>query len=521
MKNRDFNPFNRIRVDAPNQNSFDLSFDNKLTTDMGLLTPVMVQDTLPGDYFKIQPEMYLKFAPLLYPIMHKIDATVHFFYVPNRILWNNWEKFLAGEDYHPLYFQGDDTILFTVEESSIFDYMGLPLTTNLKEKISAFPYLAMLSIYNQYYQDQNNDDLYQAYRDALELFASMNGKIAATDFDPAFTNYSEISGLSRRAWQHDYFTSALQWAQKGQAVTIPLELQDLPVTSAYIQRVAGGDPAAGNILSDGNGFMTDITPDLVQIEGIADASGALITGTINELRTAYQLQKFLEKNARSGTRYNELIMAHFGQSIGDARINRPEYIGGIKNNIVISEVLQTSSTTDSSALGDYAGHATGLIGGNPISYQCPEHGFIIGVLSVMPSTAYFQGINRKFTRFNYLDYPWPDFAHIGEQAILNKELYYDPALTDNNNTFGYIPRYSECKYNPSEVHGAMRTSLLSFHLARKFASRPALTSEFVYCDPSKRVFAVEDEETNSLYAHLYFKIHAKRKIPFFTDPGAI
>jgi len=216
-------------------------------------------------------------------------------------------------------------------------------------------------------------------------------------------------------------------------------------------------------------------------------------------------------------------LAHFGEQLKDYRINRPEYLGGIKNNIVISEVLQTSATSGASALGDYAGHGTGVVSGNIIKFRSPEHGWILGLLSVMPVTAYFQGINRKLSRNGYLDYYWSEFAHIGEQAIESKELYYDTAETHEQNiaTFGYIPRYSEYKYNPSEVHGNFRTDMLDFHLARNFASRPELNEEFIYAIDDKRIFAVTEEGVNSLYAHVYFNVMAKRKIPFFSNPGGI
>lgn len=190
---------------------------------------------------------------------------------------------------------------------------------------------------------------------------------------------------------------------------------------------------------------------------------------------------------------------------------------------MISEVLQTSQTSDDAALGDYAGKATGVVSGNQINYGCKEHGFIIGLLSVIPRTAYFQGINKKYSRFLNTEYYWEKFAHLGEQAILNKELYYDVALTDNNDEFGYIPRYSEYKYNPSEVHGQFRTTMLDWHLASDFASRPNLNEEFIYFDPAdlKRIFAVTDPDVDSLFAHVFFSMNVKRKIPFFTEPAGL
>nr|QJB21066.1 MAG: major capsid protein [Microvirus sp.] len=534
MKKQDLNPFNRVLVETPDRNTFDLSFDNKLTLDMGNLYPVLVQETLPGDNFHITPEMLIRFAPMTFPIMHRIDATIHFFYVPNRILWKNWTKFLAmekvaGVPYSPLYIQGTTEEPLNVEVGSIYDYLGLPIDTNIKEKINAFPLLAFLKIYNEYYQDQNNDSYFQLFRDTLEaIYDKSGGRIAPSELMLDEHDYDQLD-LLQRAWQHDYFTSALPFAQKGDAVNIPLELESLagPVRVAQAFNFNTTDPAADGSLDIDSSFLSSSGSPFqaIELQGMAtfDGSDAVLSGTINQLRAAMQLQKFLELNARSGTRYNELIRAHFGEDIGDARINRPEYIGGIKNNVMISEILQTSSTTESSALGEYAGNANAIVSGDTMHFSCPEHGFIIGILSVVPRTAYSQGINRKYTRQDALDYYWSHFAHIGEQAILNKELYYNSALSDNDGTFGYIPRYSEYKYNASEVHGDFRTNLEDFHLARKFSNRPNLSEEFIYVNPEeqKRIFAIQQEDVNSLYAHIYFDMQAQRKIPFFTNPGGL
>jgi len=518
-----YNPFNTIQVEVQNTNHHDLSFDNKLTLDMGKLYPCLVQDTLPGDTFYITPEMYMKMAPMVFPIMHRIDATIHFFYVPNRILWENFPQFLAGEDYHPQYIQGTNDEPLRVDAGSLFDYLGLPISNNIKEKIDAFPLMAYFRIVNEYYVDQNNDTGYTFQRDLLKGLIKENGRLSPTQLSAP--DYHDIP-IFKRAYSHDYFNSCLPYAQKGDAVNIPLELGnfmgDVVVDGAEWTPGSGGGVATGD-LSANSGYIETPGPKNVLLKGYAtiDGGDATIQGTINQLRSAMALQKFLELNARSGTRYNELILAHFGTNIGDGRINRPEYIGGIKNNIVISEVLQTSSTTEDSALGDYAGHGTAMVSGNTIKFSCPEHGYILGILSIVPKTGYFQGIPRKFSRMSYLDYYWKEFANIGEQAVLNKELYYDNSLSDNNDEFGYIPRYSEYKYNPSEVHGDFRTTMLDWHLCRKFETRPALTQEFVYVYNDKRIFAVTEPNVNSFYAHIYFDIQAKRKVPFITNPGGI
>lgn len=529
---RDFNPFNRIQVDSPNTNLFDLSYDNKLSLDMGKLIPVMVQETLPGDNFTITPEMLMRFAPLTFPIMHRIDAEIRFFYVPNRISWDKWTDFLANKDFHPPYIQGDNSYPFHVNPHSTWDYMGLPLTTNsaggengITEKINALPFLAYLRIYNEYFQDQNNDDGYETLKNDLETVKSKNGQLLPSDFSAG--SWNDYSFPAPIAYEHDYFTSALPFAQKGDAVNIPLQLATLTgdVTVTNAKNFDNSNAPDGHLLTDVGFLGVDTIPDptMVKLTGSAviDGAGAQLAGTINQLRTAMALQKFLEKNARSGTRYNELIKAHFDVDIQDGRIQRPEYLGCIKNNVVINEVLQTSQS-DISPLGEYAGQANAVVRGNTIRHYSPEHGFIIGILSVRPKTAYFQGINKKFTRMQNLDYYWSDFAHIGEQAILNKELYYNNLNTAAaNDTFGYIPRYSEYKYNPSEVHGDFRTTMLDWHLARKFSAQPTLSQEFIQVQDDKRIFAVTDDELNSLYAHIFFDMKVSRKIPFFTNPSGL
>lgn len=527
MQKRDSNPFNRILVDSPGHNEFDLSFDNKLTLNMGNIVPVLNQFTIPGDHFTIRPEMLIRFAPMTFPIMHRIDATIHFFFVPFRILWKNFEKYMtdkkvAGVPYTPLYLQGEEEEIFEILKSSLSDYMGLPLTANMKQRILAYPYLAYLKIYHEYFQDQNNDTRYANFAALIEsLYEKEGGRITPAELDLTSPDAYQLN-LERRAWEHDYFTSCLPFAQKGDAVNIPLQLSEIVVDKV---RQTGGSPpypSAGPAIlaGPGMGIIDHIEDDdSNSIEFYGDGN-AILDGTINQLRVAMALQKFLETNARSGTRYNEMIKAHFNEDMGDARINRPEYLGKVKNNVVISEVLQTSSSTDDSALGDYAGYGSAVVRGNSISFKAPEHGIIMGLLSVIPKTAYMQGINKKFQRFNLLEEFFPEFAHIGEEAVKVKELYYSDSENDEI-TFGYQSRYSDLKYTPSEAHGDFRTSMLDFTLTRKFDNLPALNEDFIRCDENKRIFAVQDPDTDSLYSHIWFDIKASRKIPFFTNPGGI
>lgn len=464
--------------------------------------------------------------------MHRIDAELRFFYVPNRILWKNWENFLANKEVVQPHIQGTSEHKFFVENSSLWDYLGLPTVPSsaggngIEDKILTYPLLAYLKIYNEYFQDQNNDQDYEVFKNILEDLYEKDGLLTPADFGASGSDYS--FDLLKVAYEHDYFTSALPFAQKGAAVNIPLQLVQLTgdVHVSEVTDISGNHFAYDSPLSNKSNFtsVNDGTTDYLAIlNGTAtiDGAGAELAGTINQLRTAFALQKFLEKNARSGTRYNELLKTHFDVDIKDGRINRPEYIGCIKNNVVVNEVLQTSQS-DLTPLGDYAGQANAVVRGNSLNYYCPEHGFIMGLLCVRPRTAYFQGIHKKFSRMTNLDYYWSEFAHIGEQSILNKELYYNTSdYTKNDETFGYIPRYSEYKYSPSEVHGDFRSTMLDWHLARKFDAQPTLSAEFIQVQNDKRIFAVTEDNVNSLYAHIFFDVKARRKIPFYTNPAGL
>ena len=499
------NLFNSIKLQRPKKNVFDLTHDVKLSAEMGNLTPILTLECVPGDKFELGCESLIRFAPMIAPVMHRMDVTMHYFFVPNRIVWSNWEKFitdansglvmpyLASENFTP----GYETYFPTARK--IGDYLGIPPapTGATATNINALPFSAYQMIYNEFYRDQN-------------LIAPVNFKL--TDGEQT-SNRADLLTLRKRAWEHDYFTASLPFAQKGQAVDIPLgEISgDVLVKTTGTTTTLTGSPSSITVPNASS------TPPYAANTLFAETDGLeLQPTTINDLRRAFRLQEWLEKNARGGTRYIENILTHFGVKSSDKRLQRPEYITGVKSPVVISEIVNQTGQIDGLPQGNLAGHGVSVSSGRSGSYYCEEHGYIIGIMSVMPKTAYQQGIPRTFLKNDTLDYFWPSFAHIGEQAVENRELYaYTPTGTD---TFGYVPRYAEYKFMPSRVAGDFRTTLDYWHLGRKFASQPSLNGAFVNCDATKRIFAVDDPAGDSLYCHVLNKIKAVRPMPKFGTP---
>ncbi len=513
------NLFNSIQMFKPKKNAFDLSHDFKFSGDMGNLIPILVNECVPGDNYSISCDAMVRFAPMLAPIMHRVDVSMHYFFVPNRIVWKGWQDFVVSNTantppYPFISFDGDRNNQY----AKFFNYMGIPLRKpgtggGVSTDINALPFAAYQCVYNEYYRDQN-------------LISPITYQLEDGDNN---ANIYSLATMRKRAWEHDYFTASLPFAQKGQAVDIPIGAIE---GDARVKINSNTYPGLTTLASF-NGLTYDNIPVGTGVPNpgstgniYADTDGLSVQpGTINDLRRAMRLQEWLEKNARGGTRYVENILMHFGVKSSDARLQRPEYITGIKSPVVISEVLNTSGAFEpgdpdvpaSNPQGYMAGHGIGVTSGNYGKYFCEEHGYIIGIMSVMPKTAYQQGIPRTFLKKDNLDYFWPSFANIGEQEVQNQELY---AYTNTaEDTFGYVPRYAEYKYMPSRVAGEFTDSLDYWHLGRIFDNQPALNETFIECDPAatKRIFAVE-EGADSLYCHVYNKIRAIRPMPKFGTP---
>lgn len=553
------NIFNSIRMKRPRRNAFNLSYESKLTLNMGELVPIMCMPVVPGDKFRVNTESLVRLAPLVAPMMHRVNVFTHYFFVPNRLVWNDWETFITqgidGEQ-KPVFPKFNFNMLTYAtllndgffRDGSLWDYLGLPsigkIGTLVDDKaspnsvsvpqtgfsVSALPFRAYQLCYNEYYRDQNLSNEID--------FSLDSGEVLVSDFRKLLT-------LRRRAWEKDYFTSALPWLQRGPEVSVPVQGSGNSVDVVYKSNEAGQlwRDKTGRVFENGSTYDPVISrsPNTVDgrgglMVGVASTGGANNrapeldpNGTlkvnvdelginINDLRTSNALQRWFERNARGGSRYIEQILSHFGVRSSDARLQRPQFLGGGRMPISVSEVLQTSSTDETSPQANMAGHGISAGVNNGFKHYFEEHGYIIGIMSITPRTGYQQGVPRDFTKFDNMDFYFPEFAHLSEQEIKNKEVYLSDDESYNEGTFGYTPRYAEYKYKASESHGDFRGNLAYWHLNRIFADKPNLNTTFVECNPSNRVFATSDTEDDKFWVQMYQDVRALRLMPKYGTP---
>lgn len=510
--------FNNVAKPEIQRSTFDRSHGYKTTLDAGQLIPVFLDEALPGDTFNISTALFGRLSTPLKPIMDNMYLDIHYFSVPVRLLWDNWKKF-NGEQTDP----GDSTsfLIPTITspvggyaEGSLYDYMGIPTKVASLEHSALFTRAYNL-IWNEWYRDENLQDSVVVDRD--------NGPDTYTDYV-----------VLPRGKRKDYFTSALPFAQKGTAVSVPIggEAQivgkNIPFNSSasgnnFVQ-IRNSSGVLKNISDGGPGSYiighnaTNGTGEL-----IADLSTAT-AATINQLREAFQIQRMYEKDARGGTRYTEMIRAHFGVISPDARLQRPEYLGGTTVNININPISQTAPTVSGGTpQGNLAAMGTVSSSGQSFIKSFTEHEIVVGLVSVRADLNYQQGLNRMWSRQTRFDFFWPSLSHLGEQAVLNKEIYAQGTSADED-VFGYQERYSEYRYKPSQVTGLFRSnataSLDIWHLSQEFSSLPALNAAFIVENPPiDRVIAVPAEPQFIL--DCYFNFKAARPMPTYATPGLI
>ena len=492
--------FSRVPRAEIQRSTFSRVHGLKTTFDAGYLVPIYVDEVLPGDSFNMKAHGFGRLATPIYPIMDNMYIETFFFFVPNRLIWDNWEKFNGAQD-NP----GDSTDYLipqvtdtTVSEGSLGDYFGLPT------KVAGLDYnnlhgRAYNLIWNEWFRDEN----------------LQNSVVVDKDDGPDDPNDYV---LLKRGKRHDYFTSCLPWPQKGDAVNLPLGttapiiLDGALQPDHQLQSVRTSSPNVGNALESG-------TNNLFIVADLSDATAA----TINQLREAFQIQRLYERDARGGTRYTEILQSHFGVTSPDARLQRPEYLGGGKTGLDMQPVPQTSSTDATSPQGNLSALATVGVNGHGFTKSFVEHGVLIGLACVFADLTYQQGLNRMWSRRDRWDFYWPALAHIGEQPVLNQEIYYQNTAADEA-VFGYQERYAEYRYKPSQVTGKMRSNatgtLDAWHLSQDFASLPALNASFIEENPPvDRVVAVPSEP--DLIFDWYFDLKTTRPMPVYSVPGLI
>lgn len=522
VNSRATHTFSRAPQAAIPRSQFNRSHGLKTTFDAGYLVPILADEMLPGDTFNLRLHAFARMATPIFPIMDNLYLETFFFAVPYRLVWDNWEKF-NGYQVNP----GDSTdfvipqttapVSTGIVEGTLCDYFGIP-TAVAELPFNSLHLRAYNLIWNEWFRDENMQD---------------SVPVPKGDGPDNYTDFT----LLRRGKRYDYFTSCLPFPQKGPDVALPLgstaaiqatgEILSLysGTTVGQVAVTTGTDPdtmkweAASGVPNSKLRFgPAGTVVDSIEVD-LTDATVA----TINDLRLAFQTQKLYERDARGGTRYTEIIKSHFGVTSPDMRLQRPEYLGGGSTPVIINPVAQTSATTGTNALGDLAAYGVCAPQGHGFTYSATEHCLLIGLVSVRADINYQQGLERMWSRQTRLDFYWPALSHIGEQAVLNKEIY---AKNDANDdlVFGYQERYAEYRYKPSMITGLFRSnatgSLDAWHLAQDFATLPQLNDEFIVENPPMSRIQAVNTEPDFLFDG-FFQYKCARPMPVYAVPGLV
>lgn len=535
--------FTKVQLKKPERSKFDLSHEKKLSCNMGQLIPIFISETLPNDTFKVNSEVMMRLAPLLAPLYHRIYCFVHYFFIPTRILYSDWEKLITngrlGTETPPVspYMDLEDlaglsSTIETLGVGTLWDYLGgIPILYAdrglwANRHVSTLPWAAYYKVWYDYYRDRN--------------LGADNTHIPVPSGETDSTRRGQFHRLRTRCWQPDYFTTALPFTQRGDEVLLPIELSGYaPVVGRSNDGSITRWNVAATVTPGGGGVTLELDADPNAPAGVAgvndfgyanlnDTEDTGFQSSINDLRQAIRLQEWFERNAVAGSRYNESIMAHFARRTSDGRLQRAEYIGGGRVPVQISEVMTTAFSSDGANTvppATMAGRGASYLNKAGFKYNCEEHGFVLGIMSVMPNTGYFQGIPRMFlSRETFLDYPWPSFAHLGEQEVYDYEIFADPTSVPAAGTekpvFGYQSRYADWKWIPNSTHGEFRTTLDYWHMDRKFDAAPSLDATFTGAydaeELEERVFAVADVDT--LWCYIHNNASVVRSLPYFGTP---
>lgn len=541
--------FNTINIKVPGLNKFDLSYSDFTTMNTGTLQVAGYKEMIPGDKFRMKTSAFVRLMPMASPAFQNLRLYLHYYFVPHRLVWDEFEDFITDQYQlkHGLPTGSTQPQVPSYEVSPASEYLsGLrllsdlnmisntPVQGNVTQSVSTLPLRSYWLIYNEWYRDQNVDNfVYFPHTGGPENFN--NWKFVSPDNVVTSLPANYQFNYARRRYLKDYYTSALPWPQKGPDVMLPfggeapLSTTGADVYSGIDTGYSTLDPlsveAAASSTTNNITLQTGLDGKLYNLRNtLSNASVDLsnvTSATINDLRRAVALQRFFEVSARGGSRYIEVILSHFGVRSKDARLQRPEFLGGGSTPIQVGEVLQTTPTDDS-PMASMAGrgYAYANANDNGCVYRATEHGYLMCIASIVPESLYFQGIDRSLQRFDRLDYYWPEFAHLGEQEIKKKELYFNGTTSDDE-LFGYAPRYAEYKHSRNTLHGEFLTNpqLKTWHFGREFSNQPSLNSDFLEIPAISGPFAVKDGD--KFIVDFYHQIDALRPMPYHSNPSLI